>query len=229
MNGSHGHDQQDGYYRTRFDHVPGRNEVWSVICRYLERYVPPRAAVLDLGAGYCSFINHIRAGEKHALDAFAGFVRYAAPDVRTHVGGCEDLGVFGSGQLDVVFTSNLLEHLSRAGVRETLTEIRRVLKPGGRLLLIQPNYRYCAREYFDDYTHQMVFSHVSMADLLASIGFRVDTVVPRFLPLTFKSRLPQWPWAVGVYLRLPVRPLAKQMLVVATRPVDEPDRPSRQE
>jgi predicted SAM-dependent methyltransferase len=92
--------------------------------------------------------------------------------------------VFGSGQLDVVFTSNLLEHVSRAEVRKTLTEIRRVLKPGGRLLLIQPDYRYCAREYFDDYTHQMVFSHVSIR--LTGLITRVRTSSwlsrPRFRP-----------------------------------------------
>jgi len=45
-------------------------------------------------------------------------------------------------------------------------------------------------------------------------------VIPRFLPLTMKSRLPRWRWAVALYLRLPVRPMAKQMLLVAARPQD---------
>ena len=214
-------DSQNGYYQTRFSYAPGRGGVWRVISRYLERYLPPRAAILDLGAGYCSFINHVRAGEKHALDVFPGFVDYAAADVRTYVSACWDLSAFNDGQLDIVFTSNVLEHLSRAEVLDTLHEVRRALKPGGRLLIIQPNFRYCAREYFDDYTHQTVFSHVSLADLLASVGFRVDVVIPRFLPLTLKSRLPQWPWAVALYLRLPVRPMAKQMLLVATRQGDK--------
>jgi SAM-dependent methyltransferase len=213
-------DRQAAYFRTRFDHQPTRAAVWSVVCRYLERYLPPDAVVLDVGAGYCSFINHIRAGEKHALDVFAGFAQYAAPDVRTHIGVCWNLSDFRDSGLDVVFASNLLEHLDRGEVNATLGEVRRVLKPGGRLLLIQPNFRYCAREYFDDYTHQLVFTHVSLRDLLAAARFRVDTVIPQFLPLTLKSRLPQWPWAVALYLRLPVRPLAKQMLVVATRPAD---------
>ena len=95
-----------------------------------------------------------------------------------------------------------------------------MLKPGGRLIIIQPNFRYCAREYFDDYTHVSVFSHVSLADALGAAGFYVDVVVPRFMPLTLKSRLPQWPWAVALYLRSPIRPLAKQMLLVASRPAD---------
>ena len=211
---------QHAYYRTRFSHVAGRGRVWRAICRYLERYVPPRASILDLGAGYCSFINEIRCAEKHAVDIFPGFKEFAAPDVHAIVGPCWELGRFDDGRLDVVFSSNLLEHLSRTEVFETLREVKRVLRPGGRLLIIQPNFRYCARQYFDDYTHQFVFSHVSLGDLVASMGFRIDVVIPRFLPLTLKSRLPQWGWAVSLYLRLPIRPLAKQMLLVATREAD---------
>ena len=213
-------DPQRGYYRTRFSPQPGRDRVWRHICSYLQRYVPPRATILDLGAGYCSFINNIEGAERHALDTFPGFAEHAAPGVRAHVGECWRLGAFKAGTLDVVFASNLLEHLDRGEVLATLTEIHRVLKPCGRLVLIQPNYRYCSREYFDDYTHRTVFSHVSLADCLGAAGFRVDVMIPRFLPLTFKSRLPQWPWAVALYLRLPFRPLAKQMLLVATRPAN---------
>ena len=195
--------------------------MWNAICRYLERYMPARGAVLDLGAGYCSFINQVQASSKHAVDVFPGFVRFAAADVKTHVGSASNLGEFSDAHFDVVFSSNMLEHLDRSEVHSTLGEVRRVLKPGGRLLIIQPNYRYCSREYFDDYTHKFVFSHVSLADLVAAEGFHVEAVIPRFLPLTMKSRFPQWRWAVALYLRLPVRPLARQMLLVASRPTGQ--------
>ena len=214
------YDPQNAYFQTRFSHVAGREQVWSAICRYLERYMPVRGVVLDLGAGYCSFINGVRADEKHAVDLFPGFVKFAQPGVRTLVGRSSNLARLESGHFDVVFSSNMLEHLDRSEVHATLAEVRRILKPGGRFVIIQPNYRYCAREYFDDYTHTFVFSHVSLADLLAAEGFVVHAVIPRFLPLTMKSRLPQWRWAVALYLRLPVRPMAKQMLLVAARPQD---------
>lgn len=209
--------QQDGYYRTRFAAVPGRDRAWVPICRHLQRFVGVHAKVLDLGAGYCSFINNIDAREKHALDAFAGFTQYANADVRAHVGVCSDLSRFSDATFTVVFASNLLEHLTRAELSTTIDEVRRVLQSAGRLILIQPNYRYCFREYFDDYTHTLVFSHVSLADLLSSCGFVIERVDARFLPLTFKSRLPPWPWLVRLYLALPYRPMGKQMLVVARR------------
>jgi hypothetical protein len=44
-------------------------------------------------------------------------------------------------------------------------------------------------------------------------------VIPRFLPYTTKSRLPQAPWLVSLYLRFPLvwRILGKQTLVVASK------------
>jgi SAM-dependent methyltransferase len=203
------------YFGARFTPDTQRDALWQPLCEYLQRYIPVTGRVLDLGAGYCSFINQIQASEKHALDLYPDFIQYATPDVHTHVGSCEDLGQFSTGYFDAVFASNLLEHLARETLARTLDETRRVLRPGGRLLLIQPNFRYSYREYFDDYTHVQVFTDVSLADLVRAHGFAVERVEARFLPFSLKSRLPKWPGLVRLYLRLPVRPLAKQMLVVA--------------
>jgi SAM-dependent methyltransferase len=210
-------DPHASYFRTRLSCRASREPVWRAICRYLQRYVPPDAAVLDLGAGYCSFINQIAAAEKHAVDVWTGAADHAAPGVTVHIGSCVRLLDLRDGTFDVVFASNLLEHLNREEVSSALAEARRVLKAGGRLILIQPNYRYCVREYFDDYTHVSVFTHLSLRDAVEAAGFEVTTLRPRFMPLTLKSRLPQWSWIVALYLRLPIRPFAKQMLLVGTR------------
>ncbi|OGW92194.1 MAG: hypothetical protein A3D28_06225 [Omnitrophica bacterium RIFCSPHIGHO2_02_FULL_63_14] len=207
-----------GYYESRFSPDPGRDRVWPVICRYLQRFIPPDASVLDLGAGYCSFINHIRARDKFALDRHPDLARFAAPGVRTFVRGCEDLGPFRDATLDVVFASNLFEHLDEDTLAKTVDETRRVLKPGGRIILIQPNFKHAAREYFDDYTHKKVFTDVSLADYLRSRGFVVKRVEPRFLLISMKARVPKHPALVALYLRLPFRPFAKQMLVMAEKP-----------
>ena len=215
--GSYGTRRQEAYYRTRFTALEARDRAWPVICQHLQRYVDADGVVLDLGAGYCSFINHISAQERHALDANPDLATRAAAGVHAHVGSCDDLSRFADAYFNVVFASNLLEHLTRAELDRTLAEIVRVLRPGGRLVLIQPNFRYCSREYFDDYTHQLVFSHVSLADLIDGSGFEIEDVRPRFLPLTFKSRLPSWRWLVYLYLRMPFRPFGKQMLIVGRR------------
>jgi SAM-dependent methyltransferase len=204
------------YYHARFVRDPRRSGVWRIICKYLQRHVPRDGRLLDLGAGYCDFVNNIQAREKHAVDLFTGFTSFAGPDVKAHVGSCADLSAFPDNYFDSVFESNLLEHLAEPILSSTLAEIRRVLKPTGRFIAVQPNFRYCYRTYFDDYTHVRVFTHVSLGDLLTASGFDLIATQPRFLPTTFKSRLPAWPWLTDLYLHLPFRPLAGQMLIVST-------------
>ena len=79
--------------------------------------------------------------------------------------------------------------------------------------LLQPNYRFAYREYFDDYTHVAVYSDRSLCDFLAANGFRVLECRPRFLPLTIKSRLPVSAMLIRLYLLSPWKILGKQMLV----------------
>ena len=62
-----------------------------------------------------------------------------------------------------------------------------MLRPGGRAIVVGPNYRLCADTYWDDYTHLTPLSDRSLADLLTAAGFELVYVQPRFLPLTLKS------------------------------------------
>lgn len=205
----------DAYFATRYSADPRRAAVWRHITRYLARWIPADGHVLELGAGYCDFSNQVVAARRVAMDLRDAFVPFAAPGVETEVGDCRDLARFSDVEFDVVFASNLLEHLDLAGNEQLLGHARRVLRPGGRLVLVQPNYRLNPRAYFDDYTHVSVFSDRSLVDLLAANGFTAEHVEARFLPLTMKSRLAFGHVLVPWYLRLPYRPLAGQMLVVA--------------
>jgi len=206
-----------GYYATRYTADPRRREVWRHLTAYLQRWISPTADVLELGAGYCDFSNTITAGSRTAVDVEADFTEFADEGVVTAVGSCTDLSRFADAAFDVVFASNLLEHLERGPLLATLAEVRRVLRSGGRLILIQPNYRLRPQQYFDDYTHVAVFTDRSLPDMLEANGFAREHVDARFLPLTLKSRLAFGHRLVPLYLRLPWRPLAGQMLVVARR------------
>ena len=86
--------------------------------------------------------------------------------------------------------------------------------------MLQPNFYYAYRDYFDDYTHTTVYSHVSICDFLEANSYEVLTCKPRFLPLTLKSRLKVSPLLIRMYLMSPLKPLGKQMLVRA-RPIPE--------
>jgi len=203
------------YFKSRFAFDPQRDRVWAALCRYIQRDVPENARVLEIGAGYCHFINNILAKEKHAVDIFDQLRQYAGKDVHAHVQSCTNMPNFQADYFDVVFASNLFEHFERADFEKTLSEVWRVLRSGGRLIIVQPNFKYAYKEYFDDYTHVAVFTEMSLCDALMSKNFEIRTVIPRFMPFSMKSQLPKMPALISLYLNLPFRPMAKQMYVVA--------------
>lgn len=205
-----------GYFRTRLAPNPHRAAVWKHLCAYLQRWIPADAAVLDLGAGWCDFANTITARRVVAMDLDPTVRRAAAEHVQAEVGDCTDLSRFGSGSFDVVFASNLLEHLERPMATLLLTEAARVLRSDGILILLQPNFRLDPGGYFDDYTHVAIYTDRSLADYLRSENWRIIQVQPRFLPLTMKSKGAALTFLVPWYLRSPVKPLAGQMLLIAT-------------
>ncbi len=211
-------------YRLRFSEreLAQARAFWRPICRYLQRYVDPQGTTLDLGAGYCHFINNIVSVEKLALDLNGENLRlYAAPDVRCIESTGADLTGIASGSADSVFASNVYEHFpSREDVARSFEEVYRVLRPGGRFMVLQPNFAYCARRYFDFFDHRLIFTHKGMAEGLAICGFQLERVTARFLPYTSKSRLPTASWMVSMYLSFPPawRVLGSQMLLVGRKP-----------
>src|SRR3989344_3828855 len=130
------------YFSTRFQYDRKRDYVWKKITSYLKRYIPEDSVVLDLGAGYCNFVNNIEAKEKHALDIFPDMKKYANVDVISHSSYSTGMSSIKSNHFDVVFASNFFEHLSDDDMSKTISEIRRILKRGGKLIVIQPNFKY---------------------------------------------------------------------------------------
>jgi ubiquinone/menaquinone biosynthesis C-methylase UbiE len=210
----------DAYFKTRFGFDPRRDNVWKEVVRWIQaNYVPRDARVLDLGAGYCNFINNVVAREKHAVDVFSRFPEYAGSDVTTHVTSATEMPFFPENSFDVAFASNLVEHLTRPDFILVLAELRRVLKRDGTLILMQPNFKYCSTTYFDDYTHIQIFTDASLLDFLEAYGFKVIGNYPKFMPVNMKStlrlNLPMLPMLVRSYLHSPFKPFAGQMLMVS--------------
>ncbi|MBV9687286.1 MAG: class I SAM-dependent methyltransferase [Alphaproteobacteria bacterium] len=206
----------DEYFHTRLLPDPRREILWRTLYRhYFSRLIAETDCVLELGAGYGHFINQVAAKKAVALDRWNGFAEYLRPGIEARIGDVTDLSFLASSSIDFVFASNLFEHISQAEFGSVLRQLRRVLTPGGTLNILQPNYYYSYREYFDDYTHCAVYSHVSICDFLNAHGFRILECRPRFLPLTVKSGLPVSPFLIYLYLNSPWKPFGKQMFVRA--------------
>jgi SAM-dependent methyltransferase len=161
----------------------------------------------------------VRAGRKVALDSWPEFPLYAARDVEPIVvDAVTGLGAFGVEAFDVVIASNFLEHFEADVASSLVQGVTRILKPGGRFIVIQPNFRYAYRNYFDDYTHRSVFTDTSLGNLMRAHGLRVELCHPKFLPYSMRGIRSSIPaWLIRAYLRSPVKPLAGQMLIIARK------------
>jgi SAM-dependent methyltransferase len=212
-------------YANRFDsrQMQAKVALWKVLIdEFLQDYVPPESAVLDIGGGYCEFINQIRAGEKCLIDLNPDCNLFADADVKVLNIDVLNLDKHTSftEQFDRIFISNFFEHLRN---KEELVEIISfcfdALKPSGSLLVIQPNFKYSYKEYYDFIDHQLPITHLSLQELLQTVGFKVDVMIPRFLPFSTKGR-PASPLLLKVYLKLPFlwRFLGGQMFVKASKP-----------
>ena len=206
----------DAYFDSRLAYDKKRVVLWNTLCKhFFQKLLPSNASVLELGAGWCDFINTIEADQKTAVDIWDGIKKHAKSDVRTIIGSATDLDEVLSESIDMVFVSNLFEHLTQVQIVEILTQTSRILKKTGRLVLVQPNFRTSYKRYFDDYTHVTIWTDTGMTTFLEANGFKIEQVQAKFLPLTVKSKLPTSSLLIRLYLHLPIKPLAGQMLIVA--------------
>lgn len=212
----------DALYRHRFGptETEGRAALWREIARFLQRFVPSDAAVLDVAAGSGQFISNISARERWATDVRD--TSSGMPKDVTFV--CADglalRDVLPLGHFDRVFMSNYLEHLpSSAAVVEQLAVVRDLLAVGGQVIILQPNIRLTGAAYWDFIDHHTALTERSLAEAALTAGLEPVKTIVRFLPYTTKSRLPQSAWLVRAYLALPLawRLLGKQTLFIAQR------------
>lgn len=155
--------------------------------RLIRQHLPSRSplAILDLGCGPGPVIHFLaQAGHRNGVD---GCKVVGVDTSNEQVELAQSLGIEGvilgdldkflasaaNGSFDVVFALDILEHLDRPALFETLDQIRRVLKPGGRLILHVPNAEgiFGARIRFGDITHEMAFTTSSIRQALRTCGF----------------------------------------------------------
>jgi ubiquinone/menaquinone biosynthesis C-methylase UbiE len=209
-------------YRIRFPEVDrkSKNAIWRTLCRhFFSRYIKTTDSVLDIACGYGEFINNIEAAEKIAIDINKDTAELLIPDVKFHNTLATDLSFLPDHAVNVVFMSNFLEHLpTKVDVLKVFEECHRVLKPQGKLIIMGPNIRMVPGAYWDFFDHHLPLSHFTIAEGLQLTNFDVETCIPRFLPYTTRSILPQTSWLVRLYLMFPVawRFMGKQFFVVGS-------------
>ncbi len=206
-------------YEFRFRDVEQRDRqtVWNEIGPFVWKRMGCPHRVLDPAGGRGEFVNSIAADERWLVDLVDYPHRRTAPGVKVVIGDVLSLDL-PRDYFDGIFVSNLLEHLPDPdAVAGFLARMRATLAPGGVLAIMGPNFKYCAREYFDCADHVLALTHVSVEEHLIAANFELQEIVPRFLPFSFRSRLPASARLTRLYLQMPLlwRVAGSQFLLLA--------------
>lgn len=208
---------------SRYERVR-KLKLWQVLVRdFLQQFVKPSDTVVDIGAGSCEFINTITAGKKIALDINLEVKQHAQKGVKVILKPLQQIRqIFKTGEVDVFFMSNLLEHLnSKREVFKVLLDTYRLLPPEGKILIMQPDISRIGHSYWDFFDHKTPITKSSLLEALVTVGFRIYYLKAPFLPYSVKYRYyPLSPTLLKWYIKL--RPLhyffGKQFFVCAVKP-----------
>ena len=196
------------------------------LCAHLvQRFnIPKKAKILDVGCGRGDFLE---AFQTQGLEA-SGIDREpsaasVAPSVAVKYCDLEkDTFPFADGTFDVVFSKSVLEHLFNP--EKFLLECRRILKPGGRIVLMTPDWVSQMKIFFDDYSHRQPYTVTGVKDVLDIFGFKETQaglfyqlpVLWRYPALKILSRILQWVVPVTTKSRIKFIRWSVELMVLGT-------------
>lgn len=210
-------------YKLRFaSNEAYRQQVWKILCsNFFSSYIDTATArVLDVGAGWGEFINNIEAGEKFAIDLNPETRERLSKGIGFLHQDCSQPWDMESGYLDLVFTSNFLEHLNdKSSIERTVAESYRCLKDGGLFICMGPNIKAVPGAYWDFWDHNIPLTELSCVELLQMKGFTIERCTGRFIPYSMSTKFNPPLALMRLYLRLPLLwPLfGKQFLIVGRK------------
>jgi SAM-dependent methyltransferase len=150
----------------------------KLFLRLLDQQLPQRdrpARILDFGCGTGAFLEHLeRFGTVSAVDADRSAVAFCHARGRSEV-QLAPIGEplpFADDAFDVVTTLDVIEHIDDDVA--ALAELRRVLRPGGRLLVAVPAYMFLWGKQDEVSHHRRRYTAGTLGRALAEAGFRVD-------------------------------------------------------
>jgi ubiquinone/menaquinone biosynthesis C-methylase UbiE len=142
------------------------------------RSLGPAAGALDLGCGDGRLTSLLQAPVVVGADVSnvaLSRARSRLPETVELVGLVPDAGLpFADGEFDLVLCAETLEHVH--DVQRLLSEVRRVLRPGGRLALTTPAHRLLMRPPVPLSPHIRFFTRGSLRLLLVDMGFEVQSL-----------------------------------------------------
>ncbi|MBO0727854.1 MAG: class I SAM-dependent methyltransferase [Acidimicrobiaceae bacterium] len=171
---------------------------------------PENAVILEIGCGVGRIMQHLApaVAEVHGIDISSEMIERGSkrmghiPNAHFHLGNGYDLGVFGDEMFDVVFSWVVFQHLPKTVAYNYLTEVHRVLKPGGSFRLHVPNilrqddfdaFRHLSQPFYAEHPYPMNFyTPMEVIKLVTEANLVIESIDDRTVAVA-RRRLPDGP------------------------------------
>jgi ubiquinone/menaquinone biosynthesis C-methylase UbiE len=148
------------YYDSTNSYVVEKKDFWKL--RLINNY--PHKSGLDIGSGSGRWLKKFPGWKGIDIDSRAKI------NSRVKIGSVEKIP-FNKNSFEIVLTAHILEHVDRKNFDKAISEIYRVLKRQGVLLILGPNPSH--QNFYNDYTHINNINYISMKSILENHGFKV--------------------------------------------------------
>ncbi len=143
--------------------------------------------ILELGCGRCDILFEFQnAGFGcKGLDREISSVQNEYGLEVKHCDIANDVFPYDDESFDVVYHKSVLEHIYDP--ENLMGETIRILKPGGKLIILTPDWHTQWKNFFEDFTHSRPYDVMSLSDLLRVYGLN-NLTIERFyqLPILWK-------------------------------------------
>ncbi len=146
--------------------------------------------ILELGCGRGDFIIEFK---KKGLDAYgvdiSNFSENFFPDLKFSQVDLENNKLpYENASFDVIYSKSFIEHFYYP--EKIFQEAHRVLKPGGLIITLTPEWQYIYKSFYEDFTHRVPFTNESLKDIHLMNNFKNVTVESFVqLPILFEESI----------------------------------------
>lgn len=168
-------DAQYARLQETFHHAARRDALYAWL---IDEYIPGESRVLDIGCGDGAFLEALRGKSRRGQGVDASPCAVAACRRRkldaVEADCIEFLEAQPDASADAIVSLHVIEHLPGPKVVRMIGEARRVLRPGGLLLLETPKVASLfdlSQYYFIDPTHRSPRHHDLLAFICRDAGF----------------------------------------------------------
>lgn len=144
--------------------------------------------ILELGCGRGEFLNEFIS---YGLDGYgvdlSDYCKNFFPKIKFKKTDLANEKLpFDDNYFDIIYSKSIIEHFYYP--ETVFQEAHRVLKPGGIIITLTPEWKYIYKSFYDDFTHRVPFTKISLKDIHEMNNFKQISVESFIqLPILFKK------------------------------------------